>query len=259
MITLQALLASSIVGLACPRSDFDHSHKLWTEVLAAHVREDAFDYKSLKEDHAKLDTYLGSLEAVMPEEFASWKRKQRFAFWIDAYNAYTVKRVVDAYPIASIKDLGDDKKSIWDQEFIPLGRLWPEAGDRKLTLNEVENKILRPRFKDARIHAAVNCASRSCPPLLEEAFVADRLDTQLDTQVERWLADSERNLFDRKGNRLLVSKIFDWFKDDFVRDAGSVQAWIAARAPEEEREWLESAMDLKIEYLDYSWRLNERK
>lgn len=238
-------------------SDFDQTHARWTEVLTAHVRGEAVDYKALKQDRAGLDAYIGSLETVQPEEFAAWSRARRFAFWIDAYNAYTVKRVVDAYPIESIQDLGDAKGKVWDQEFIPLGKLFPDAGGKDLSLNDIENRILRPTFKDARVHAAINCASRGCPPILAKAFVAEHLDEQLDEQVRRWLADPARNRFDAKANKVVVSKIFDWFKDDFVRDAGSVQAWLASHAPEKEREWIGSAKDLAIEFRDYSWKLND--
>lgn len=253
MLTLLVALTASIAG----PSDFDHSHRTWSEILEDHVSDKGFHYRKLKEDRSKLDQYLGSLEAVMPEEFAGWKQGQQYAFWIDAYNAYTVKRVVDAYPIKSIKDLGDDKKSVWDQPFIPLGKLFAESGGEKLSLNDVENKILRPKFKDARVHAAINCASRGCPPLLAEAFVADKLDDQLDAQVERWLADPARNRFDPKNNVAQISKIFDWYKEDFVRDADSVRQWIAIHAPRSDREWLESDAILKVSYLEYSWELND--
>ena len=255
-----------LVGLAAgtwfPRapSAFDHSHALWTEVLAARVRGEGVEYEKLKGDRAKLDQYLASLEAVMPEEFAAWERSQRYAFWINAYNAYTIRRVVDAYPVASVKDLVDDeKRSFWDQEFVPLGRLFAEAGDRKLTLNEIENEILRPKFKDARVHAALNCASRGCPPLFDQAFVADRLERQLDQRVARWLSSPASIRYDREAKRLRVSRIFEWYRDDFVRDADSVKAWIAGHAPEAERAWIAGAGDLKIEYLDYSWKLNDAK
>jgi hypothetical protein len=251
------LFAALALAVVAPRLEFDHAHARWTEVLAAHVHGEAVDYKSLKEERGALDAYLGSLESVQPEEFASWSRAQRFAFWIDAYNAYTMKRVVDAYPMASIQDLDDEKGKVWDQEFIPLGKLFPEAGEKKLSLNDVENKILRPKFKDARVHAAINCASRGCPPLSAKAFVAEKLDDQLDEQVARWLADPARNRFDEKTGKVVVSKIFDWFKDDFVRDAGSVQAWLAARAPEADRSWLASTKDLELEFQDYSWKLND--
>jgi hypothetical protein len=240
-------------------SSFDQTHKPWSDILSACFRSDGFDYKRLKEDRSKLDAYLGSLEAVMPEEFAGWKREQQFAFWIDAFNAYTVKRVVDAYPIASIQDLGDKKQSVWDQEFVPLGKLFPEAGDRKLSLDEIENKILRPKFKDARVHAAIHRASRGSPPLLGEAFTAEKLDRQLDAQVERWLGDPERNRFDHKSSSASLSKIFDWYKEDFVREADSVRRWLEKHAPAAEREWLSSAKELKIEFLDYSWKLDDAR
>jgi len=258
-LVLALVLASGTYSSPVPTA-FDHSHALWTEVLSARVRGDGVEYEKLKDDHAKLDEYLASLETVMPEEFAAWKREQRYAFWINAYNAYTIRRVVDAYPVESVKDLVDeDKRSFWDQEFIPLGRLFTEAGDRKLTLNDLENKILRPTFKDARVHAALNCASRGCPPLFDQAFVADRLDKQLDLRVAKWLSSPASICYDRDEKRLRVSKIFEWYRDDFVRDGDSVKSWIAARAPEAERSWIAAAEDLKIEYLDYSWKLNDAK
>jgi hypothetical protein len=238
-------------------SDFDQTHARWTEVLAGHVRGEAVDYKALKQDRAGLDAYVGSLETVQPEEFASWPRAQRFAFWIDAYNAYTVKRVVDAYPIESIQDLGDAKGKVWDQEFIPLGRLFPDAGGKDLSLNDIENRILRPTFKDARVHAAINCASRGCPPILAKAFVGEHLDEQLDEQVQRWLADPARNRFDAKTRKVVVSKIFDWFKDDFVRDAAASRLARIAQRPRRSASRIGSAKDLAIEFQDCSWKLND--
>jgi hypothetical protein len=238
-------------------ADFDQTHARWSEVLAAHVRGEAVDYKGLKQDRAGLDAYLGSLEAVQPEEFAAWSRAQRFAFWIDAFNAYTVKRVVDAYPIASIRELDDAEGEVFEQEFIPLGKLFPEAGDRKLSLNDVLNRILRPKFKDARVHAAIHRAARGSPPLFDKAFVADRLEDQLDAQVARWLGDPGRNRFDAKSCKIVLSKVFDAYEGDFTRDAGSVRAWLAEHAPEKERPWLASAKDLAIEFQEFSWKLDD--
>lgn len=251
-----ALAPESIVARA---PALDQAHSLWTEVLEAHVRGDRFDYKKSKADRTKLDAYLKSLESVTPEEFEAFSRTEQFAFWINAYNAYTVQRVVDAYPIVSIKDLGDEKVSVWEQEFIPLSRLYPDAKGEKLTLNDIEHKLLRPKFKDARVHAAVNCASQGCPPLAKEAFTAKELDAQLDRQVAKWLAETAHNRFDKATGKVEVSMIFDWFKEDFVRDAGSVQAWIAKYAPDADRGWLAEAKSLKIEFLDYSWNLNDAR
>jgi hypothetical protein len=242
--------------------EFDHGHRTWTEVLRERMSERGFDYKALKNDRSKLDRYLASLEAVTPQELGAWSREQEYAFWINAYNAYTVAKVVEHYPVGSIKEIGSIFTSVWDQKFIPLARLHPgRAGDKgdKLTLNDIEHGILRPRFKDARVHAAVNCASRGCPPLFEEAFTADRLDEQLDEQARRWIADTARNRLDRTGSRIEISKIFDWFREDFERDAGSVQAWVARYAPNGAAAWLRDARNVGIDYLDYSWKLNEAR
>lgn len=233
-------------------------HQPWNAVLAEHVHGDAFDYGALKKDTAKLDLYLKSLEAVKADEFATWPRNERYAFWIDAYNAYTVKRVVDGYPVASIKDLGDEKISVWDREFVPLGALAPDLKKTKLTLNDIENKILRPVFQDARVHAAINCASEGCPPIRASAFVGEELDLQLDAAVKTWLADPKRNRFDAAKNRVEVSQVFEWFRDDFVRDAKSVQAWIATYAPADQA-WVRDAKKLQIQYVEYSWKLNEKR
>jgi hypothetical protein len=169
-----------------------------------------------------------------------------------------VRLVVDKYPIASIKDLGDDKQSVWDRDLVPLGALAPDFKKEKLTLNDIENKILRPKFKDARVHAAINCASIGCPPIRNEAFVADKIDKQLDDQVKRWLTDKTRNRFDKSKGLLELSQVFDWFKDDFVRDAGSVQAWIAKFLPDE-ASWLDTKKKYETKFVEYSWKLNDAR
>jgi hypothetical protein len=243
---------------ASVESAFDHRHELWTGVLRAHVAADRFDYAALKKDRGALDRYLRSLEAVPPAEFARWTREQQYAFWINAYNAYTVSLVVEKHPVDSIKDIGSLLKEVWDREFVPLKPLFPEAKGDQLSLNDIEHRILRPKFKDARVHAAVNCASIGCPPLRAEAFVAEKLEAQLDEQVRLWLADPARNRYDRAKNGIEISKVFDWFEEDFVRDADSLQAWIAKYAPPAEAEWIRSAKKLAIEHRDYSWKLNAR-
>lgn len=234
---------------------FDHDHALLTEVLAKHVRGDRVDYAALKKDRATLGRYLATLAAVTPERVEGWTKPQRFAFWINVYNAYTLDLVLDDYPVDSIKDIGSLFTSVWDQRFIPLAGFDPGGKDRELSLNDVEHEIMRERFEDARLHAAVNCASISCPPLRAEAFVAARLDEQLDAQVRDWLADPTRNRLDAKREELKLSKIFDWYAEDFERDAGSVQAWVARFAPEPEAAWIDD--DTKVRYLDYDWSLND--
>ena len=241
-----------------PAEAFDHRHEAWTAILKTHVRGDRFDYAALKKDRAALDRYLRSLEAVTREQHDAWTREQRYAYWIDVYNAYTVSLVAEKHPVDSIKDIGSLFTEVWDLELVPLKHLFPEAKGAKLTLNDVEHRILRPGFRDARVHAAVNCASIGCPPLRAEAFVAEKLDAQLDEQVRLWLADPARTRYDRAKGRVEVSKIFDWFEEDFVRDAGSVQAWVAKYAPPAEADWIRSAKKLAIAYRDYSWKLNAK-
>ena len=239
-----------------PAGAFDHRHEAWTAILKAHVRGDRFDYAALQKDRAALDRYLRSLEAVTREQHDGWTREQRYAFWIDVYNAYTVSLVAEKHPVDSVKDIGTLWTEVWDLELVPLAHLHPEAKGTKLTLNDVEHRILRPVFRDARVHAAVNCASIGCPPLRAEAFVAEKLDAQLDEQARAWLADPARNRYDRAKGRVEVSKVFEWFEEDFVRDAGSVQAWIARYAPPAEAQWVRDAKKLAVDHLDYSWKLN---
>ncbi|MBK7878485.1 MAG: DUF547 domain-containing protein [Planctomycetes bacterium] len=243
--------ASAAVTLA-----FDHTHAAWTELLRNRFTSTGFDYASLLKDSKPVDDYLAALAAVDAADFATWKREQQLAFWINAYNAYTLKRVLQSYPFEKVNELGADKKGPWDERFIPLGKLAPDLKQEKLTLNELENKILRPKFKDARIHAAINCAAESCPPLRPEAFVAERLDRQLDIQVLKWLGNPAFNRIDAAKNELQLSALFDWYKKDFVDEAGSVEAWIAKHGPKETVAWLEKAKDVKTTYFDYSWKLN---
>lgn len=261
MKSLFAVLALSLAPQATAPlvEDFDHTHARWTAVLEERVVGDRFDYAGLREDRGPLDAYITDLRVVSPAQLASWTREQRYAFWINAYNAHVIQLVMDNYPLDSIKDLGGLFSPVWKKRYIQLERLHPEGKDRALSLNDVEHEILRPRFRDARVHAAINCASIGCPPLRNEAFVADRLDAQLDDQVRKWLADPARNQYDRGSRTLRVSEIFDWFEEDFERDAGSVAKWIARYAPEAEVEWLRAQGKLRIQYLDYSWKLNEAR
>ncbi|GEM_PF-183226 len=233
---------------------FDHSHARWTALLREHVRPDGIDYRGFGKDIPAFDRYLAELQAVDRPELEGWTREQRFAFWINVYNAHVVRLIVDHYPVASIKDLGGTVFGrIWDKKIVPLPDLDPEGKGANLSLGTIEHEILRPRFKDARVHAAINCASVSCPPLLPEAFVAERLDAQLDAVMHAFVADPTRNRLDREGHTIHLSKIFDWFASDFERDAESVRAYVTKYAPADPK-WIAGA---KVKYRDYSWKLND--
>ena len=241
---------------APPPPAFDHEHSGWSAVLKAHLVGDDFDYAALKKERAPLDSYLRALEAVEPEAFAAWKRDERYAFWINAYNAYTIRAVVDAYPVKSITDIGSKEETVWDRRVIPLGRLWKKGKGAKLSLNQIEHELLRPEFQDARVHAAVNCASEGCPPLMERAFRAATLDEDLDARTRAWLADPKRNRFEPGRKRVHLSRIFEWFREDFTRGEQTLGQWLAKYAPEAQRAFLESG-EFEVRYLEYDWALND--
>jgi hypothetical protein len=212
------------------------------------------DYAALKrERQPALDAYLRSLESVERSELESWPRSDQLAFWIDAYNAYTVKLVLDHHPIRSIRSIGVLPGAAFRKTFIPLERV---AG-RKLSLDDIEHRILRERFRDPRIHFAIVCASRSCPVLRDEAYRGRDLDSQLDDAARSFLRDPARNRYGPASRTLFLSSIFKWFRGDFEAAAGSLPAFVARYADEPTAEALRRG-GVKIEFLDYDWSLNER-
>ncbi len=223
------------------------THERWDALLKKHVRATGFvNYQAFVKDSAELNRYLAMLENAHPNK-KNWSHNEQMAYWINAYNAYTIQLILRNYPVASIKDIKSGiafVNSVWDIKFI---RIQGYTYD----LNNIEHNILRPVFEDARIHAAINCASYSCPRLLAEAFTAKNLDEQLDRAMRGFVNDKERNRI--TAQKAEVSKIFNWFSGDFKRDAGSV------------RDFLNRYSEIKIgpatdlEYLDYDWRLNEAK
>jgi len=223
------------------------SHVLWDKLLHRHVKTDGFvDYKGFIRDSVEFKQYLALLSGANPDS-KNWTREEKMAFWINAYNAFTVQLIVDNYPISSIKDIKRGLvfvNTVWDIKFIRIG-------GKTYDLNNIEHSILRPEFKDARVHAAINCASYSCPVLRSEAFTADKLDAQLPDAMRRFVNDPLRNRVSAK--KAEISEIFKWFRGDFVRDAGSVRAYINRYAGER------LASNGKISYINYGWSLNEAK
>jgi hypothetical protein len=216
---------------------------LYASLLNRHVKDGVVDYQGFKDDEATLDRYLNTLAAVDPE---SLSKNGQFAFYTNAYNAWTIKLILTRYPdVSSIKDLGSFFRSPWKKKIARIdGQL--------LTLDQIEHDILRKRFRDPRVHFAVNCASKSCPPLQTEPFSGDRLDAQLDKAVTAFINDSRFNRID--GNTLWVSRIFDWFSKDFKDDViGFVIRYAAA--PLRDR-LVRNKNEIRVRYLDYDWSLN---
>ncbi len=262
------LLAATALAWAAPAraQAFDHHHAAWTTLLKRHVvllrggQASQLRYAGMAADRPALKAYLDSLAAVGAATFATFSKPQQMALLINAYNAATVELILSKYPdLKSIKDLGSLLSSPWKPKWVAL------LGD-KLSLDDIEHGRLRERgrYDDPRIHFAVNCASIGCPMLREEAFVAERLDAQLSEQTRRFMADRSRNRFDAKSGKLMVSKIFDWYGDDFKlghKGITSLPAFLAqhaellADAPAD-RERVRSAQ-LDIGFLDYDWALND--
>ena len=235
---------------------FDHSHSKWDKVLKDYQNENGLvNYKKLKADannkEHSFNSYLSEVSGVSESEYNKFKSEEKMAFLINAYNAFTFKLIVDNYPVKSIKDIGSLFTSSWKKEFFSM------LGGKVKSLDPIEHEWLRPKFKDYRIHAAVNCASISCPPLRHEAFLGSNLDKQLDEQMSFWLKDESRNRFDEKFGKLYLSKIFDWYGDDFEKWGDGIKAVVKKFGPKAAVEAIKKGGD--IDYLDYDWGLNEAK
>ena len=218
-------------------------HQRFGVLLKKYNQEGHVDYAGFKSDETRLDAYLEGLAKIDPE---SLPREERFAFYINAYNAWTIKLILSGYPgVTSIKKLGSLFKSPWKKKFVRIG-------GRLTTLDHIEHDILRPEFKDPRIHFAVNCASRGCPPLYQEPFVGRQLDRQLNEVTRHFINSSEYNRLE--GNTLYVSSIFKWFSEDFNDDIiGFFQKYAMGKLKSDINIRKSS---LKIKYLDYDWSLN---
>ena len=192
-----------------------------------------------------------TLSGACATDYETWPRNDRIAFWINAYNAFTVRLILDHYPVTSIRKIGWLPLAAFRERFIPM----PGLKGRTISLDEIEDDTLRAQFREPRIHFALVCAARSCPPLRGEAYRGADLDRQLDDQARAFLNDVTKNRIDAKTKTLYLSSIFDWFGGDFEAAAGTVPDYIAQYV---------GGHDLRlsayrIEYLDYDWALNQRR
>jgi hypothetical protein len=218
-------------------------HRIYAELLKAFVRDGVVDYNGLKQQEERLDRYLDQLAGVTPDQLDAG---ERFAFYVNAYNAWTLKLILTHYPgIASIKDTARFWQSPWKKEIARIdGRL--------LTLDEIEHDILRARYADPRVHFAVNCASKGCPPLRGEPFTGQDLDRQLDQSTRAFINDPAR--YRLAGDTLYVSRIFKWFSEDFKDDpVGFFRQYAEGDL---KKALQEGPRELKVKYLDYDWSLN---
>jgi hypothetical protein len=212
-------------------------HEQWNALLATYVNAKGdVNYKSFLRDILALEEYLNHLAENSPEK--DWLKNEKLAYYINLYNAATVKLILDNYPTKSIKEI----KNAW-------GRAWVKTGDGKLSLGAIEHKILR-KMNEPRIHFAINCASYSCPKLLNEAFTANLMEAQLRKVTLAFVNDSTKNIISEE--KMQLSNIFKWYKKDFTEN-GSLVDYIKAYTK------IEIDKNTAIDYLKYDWNLNEAK
>jgi hypothetical protein len=212
---------------------------IFNDLLQKHVTKDGIvDYKSFKVDESKLDNFIAYLEKTSPEK--SWSENKQKAFWINAYNAYTIKLILENYPLKSIMDIKKEGKTAWKIPFVVVG-------GKTYTLDHIEHEILRKKLFDPKIHVGVNCASGSCPKLGNVAFTEANIDAELTKLMKAFINDATRNKLGKK--KVQISSIFDWFKGDFTKK-GSVIDYLNKYSNTEIKS------NAKISYLKYDWSLN---
>ncbi len=209
-------------------------HQIFSNFLGRHVTTSGVvDYLAIKAEIDVLDAYLKALKEHPVAK--DWSRNAELSYWINAYNAFTIKLIIDHYPVESIMDIENGKP--WDKK-------WIELGDQTYSLNQIEHEIIRPRFGDARIHFAVNCAARSCPPLANRAFTEANIDQLLNERTRIFINDNKYNILTKTA--IKISKIFDWYSEDFGNVITYVNKYTSIRIED----------DASVDFLDYDWKLN---
>jgi uncharacterized membrane protein YdjX (TVP38/TMEM64 family) len=232
---------------------FDHS--VFDAVLKKHVDPDGWvDYKALADDPAALDAYIASLPKAPFDRFG---RDEKLAYLINAYNAFTLRLILDYYPVKSIKDIPSAKR--WDAVRWELAAGVSGAeheGGGVYSLNQIEHELIRPKFKEPRIHFALVCAAYSCPKLRDEAYTGGRLEEQLRDQMAYAHSHGRWFRFDQAGNTVYLTPLYNWYGGDFESVADSVLDFVAGQVPEL-REAIDSGRVPKVRWLDYDWKLND--
>ncbi len=243
ILSLFTLLSCSTKHRSVKSDSKPISHHTWDGLLQTHVsNEGNVNYEGFIQDSVKFNQYINLLQANHPND-TNWTKKEQLAYWINAYNAFTVKVIVAHYPVESIKDIAGSIpfiNSTWDIRFINI-----EGND--YDLNNIEHNILRQDFDEPRIHFAINCASISCPKLLNEAYFAETIDKQLEQAAKTFINNPTKNQIGQ--NKVALSKIFSWFKGDFTKKQ-SLLSFINQYADTSISE------DASVTHLDYNWGLN---
>ena len=233
-------------------------HSLFDALLKEHVNDQGFvDYAAIKMG-SSLDDYLAVLSTVNPEGLSN---EEAIAFWLNAYNAYTIKLIIDNYPVGSIREISPLRikglRLAIPKINSPFEYKLARINGVAYSLDDIEHGVLRRKFNEPRIHFALVCASISCPSLRKEAFTGDRLDEQLTDQARAFLRDPSKNRID-EGETIYLSRIFDWFQKDFAASKAGLQKYLAQFFEGELKNQLEDGL-FRVKYLKYDWSLNESK
>jgi len=266
--TRRFFLLALVALLALPALALDHSHKAWDDLLKKHVTyiEDGnasrVSYAGFMKDRAALKQVLDTYSAVTKAEFDTWTKPQQQAFLINAYNAFTIEKILTRYPdIKSIRDFGSVFGNPWKDKFFNLF-------GQPAYLDFIEHETLRKEgvYDDPRVHVAVVCASIGCPMIRNEAFVPEKIEAQLEDGMKRFLGDRKRNRYNPQSGKLEISKIFDWYGKDFekghkgftsVKQALSKYADQLADKPEDRARVRDQKAE--VAFLDYDWSLNDSR
>lgn len=219
----------------------EEPHAAWDKLTRKHINtEGKVNYAGFLSDKKDLEQYLRELQELH-KEIVDWNKKKQLAYWINLYNAVTVKLIVDNYPVSSITDLEGGKP--WDTQLV-------ELSGTAYTLNAIENKIIRPLFNEPRIHFAVNCAAKSCPKILNKAWTEHNLERSLTAQTEAFLSNKEQNSLDE--NEIIISKIFEWYKVDFGSTNENIIQFINRYSE------IAVSKTASVNYNEYDWTLNSK-
>jgi hypothetical protein len=238
------LLVLVLTNKLATADTLDQSNGQYSKVLNAYVTDGLVDYSGLKSDPKDLNQYLEQTSLVTKEAFERWSKNEQLAFLINLYNAQTLNLVANNYPVKSIKDIAGNSGGPWEK---PIVTLFGE----KITLNSLENEVIRKNYPEPRIHFALVCAALGCPVLINKPYQSATLDKQLDQQTKVFLMDSDKNSIDTKKRVLRLSPIFDWFKEYFILQSGSVIEFVNPYFDNQ------ATGEFKIEYTNYDWTLND--
>ncbi|MEW6734934.1 MAG: DUF547 domain-containing protein [Acidobacteriota bacterium] len=257
LLSLIFIILVAALPVQAGSEKFDHS--LFDHVLRQFVDARGYvNYTALKAQRGELDAYIEMLARTSPTNVPTLfpDRAARLAYWINAYNAFVLRGVIDNYPTDSVRDIYALYGFFWRLKFV--------TGGEKISLRKLENEIIRKQFSEPRIHFAIVCASEGCPRLANEAYFPERLEEQLQAQAHKFINEERNVRIDEQQNRLYLSKIFDWFENDFLHvlpgkeRERKITDYLKRYLSPTRQQALARLSTLRIEYIDYDWRINDQ-